>query len=289
MENSSKTEHVNIIKEWLKKQQHLPQLINDTLLIRFLHTCNFSIEQTKNLIDLFYTLRWHTPEIFTDRDPASPEIQEIFQNFDFIPMPKLSKNNEKIFVYHIKTPDPAKYHFINALKAFFIFADVRMAIEEKIPEGEIPIFDMTNFTLKHLTKINLHVLKKYMIYTQEAHPIKLKQIHLINVPSFLDRCMQIVRPFMKSEVGKMVHTHLPNSCTLFDFLPKELLPIEYGGEAGSIQDIKKWWLEKIMEHRDYINDSSRWAVDESKRTCDNNNSEKKMFGLEGSFRSLAID
>ncbi|XP_076258482.1 alpha-tocopherol transfer protein-like isoform X2 [Rhynchophorus ferrugineus] len=194
---------LNVIKEWLKKQLYLPQNIDDNLLRRFLHTCNNSIEQTKTLIDLFYTIRAQIPEIFSNRDPASMELKEIFDNFDFIPMPKLTKNNEKIFVYHIKYPDPDKYHFINALKVFFIFADVRMLVEKDIPDGEIPIFDMANFTLKHLSKINLSVLKKYMVYTQEAHPIKLKGIHLLNVPHFLDRCMQIVKPFMKTEVGKM--------------------------------------------------------------------------------------
>uniref|UniRef100_A0AAR5QHW1 CRAL/TRIO N-terminal domain-containing protein n=1 Tax=Dendroctonus ponderosae TaxID=77166 RepID=A0AAR5QHW1_DENPD len=165
MDPSNKSSHLNIIKTWLSKQNHLPQNISEVLLNRFLHTCNYSIEQTKNLIELFYTLRSQAPEIFSDRDPASPEILEIFENFDFIPLRKPSETNDKIFIYHIKNPDPAKYHFINALKAFFILADVRMAIEKEIPDGEIPIFDMTNFTLKHLTKINLPVLRKYMMYT----------------------------------------------------------------------------------------------------------------------------
>lgn len=288
---SSETENTDleIIKEWLNKQHHLPQNIDKALINRFLHTCKDSIEQTKSLIDLFYTIRAQTPEIFSNRDPASAEIQEIFKNFDFVPMPTLTKNNDKIFVYHIKSPDPDKYHFINALKAFFIFADVRMVIEKEIPNGEIPIFDMTNFTMKHLPKINLSVLKKYMIYTQEAHPINLKEIHLLNAPPFLDRCMHMVRPFMKTEVGKMIHTHLPHSETLYDYVSKDLLPEEYGGTAGKICDIKAWWLKKIMEHRDYIIDETRWRVDESKRPANNNNSAKAMFGLEGSFRSLAID
>lgn len=41
-----------------------------------------------------------------------------------------------------------------------------MLVEKDIPDGEVPIFDMANFTLKHLSKINLSVLKKYMVYTQ---------------------------------------------------------------------------------------------------------------------------
>lgn len=135
----------------------------------------------------------------------------------------------------------------------------------------------------------------------------------MNVPPFLDKVMLLVRPFMKSEIRKMVsfsiiyylcrkfdskicihfllqiHTHVPNSSTLFDFVPKDILPVDYGGEAGNVADIKKWWMDKIMEHREYLMDESRWTVDDTKRSGDNNNSEKKMFGMEGSFRSLAID
>lgn len=39
---------------------------------------------------------------------------------------------------------------------------------------------------------------------QEAHPIKLKQIHLVNAPAFLDKAMAIMRPFIKSEILSMV-------------------------------------------------------------------------------------
>lgn len=59
-----------------------------------------------------------------------------------------------------------KYDFVNGLKAFFLFADVRMIVEKEVSDGDIPIFDMNYFTLKHLTKIVLPVLKKYMVYTQ---------------------------------------------------------------------------------------------------------------------------
>lgn len=47
-------------------------------------------------------------------------------------------------------------------------SDVRMKTEEKIPIGDIPIFDMTGFTLKHLMKmiLSLASVKKYMRITQ---------------------------------------------------------------------------------------------------------------------------
>lgn len=43
-----------------------------------------------------------------------------------------------------------------------------MKIEEKIPTGDIPIFDMSGFTFKHLVKLmfSLSAVKKYMRITQ---------------------------------------------------------------------------------------------------------------------------
>lgn len=51
---------------------------------------------------------------------------------------------------------------------FFNISDVRMKVEEKIPTGDIPIFDMTGFTFKHLMKLVFSpgLVKKYMRITQ---------------------------------------------------------------------------------------------------------------------------
>lgn len=121
-----------------------------------------------------------------------------------VPLPKLTKDNYKLFIYRLADPDPDKYNFVDALKTFLAVADVRLATDPDFPDGEVPIFDMAGFSLRHATKVVLPVLKKYMVYTQEAHPVQLKQIHVVNVPSFIDKVLAIVKPFMRSEVAAMV-------------------------------------------------------------------------------------
>lgn len=81
---------------------------------------------------------------------------------------------------------------------------------------------------------------------------------------------------------------MPNSDTLFDYIPKDVLPEEYGGNAGKCSDIKKYWTDKVMTNQDYLLDKTRWKVDENKRPADNRN-KKQLFGMEGSFRTLSID
>ncbi|KAB0790242.1 hypothetical protein PPYR_15425, partial [Photinus pyralis] len=262
----------------------------DRFLVRFLRCCNYSLEKTKNLLDLCYTVRSQAPELFSNRDPACDAIENILNITDMVPLPKLTRENYKIFIYRLTDSDPEKYIFADALKTFLAVADLRLNFSDDFPDGEIPIFDMSGFTLKHLYKVQLPILKKYMVYTQEAHPVRLKQIHVVNVSPFLDKAMAIVKPFMKTEVSAMLHFHQPNSTTLYKYIPQELLPEEYGGRVGKISDIKAALIRKMCDNdsRNFFLDDSRWNVDESKRPVENKHG-KQFFGLQGSFRTLTID
>ncbi|XP_028151021.1 alpha-tocopherol transfer protein-like isoform X1 [Diabrotica virgifera virgifera] len=288
MENGV-SEKVDMLKDWIKQQPHLPHKNNDVLLTRFIYCCNGSIEVAKKLIDLFYSMRLQIPELFSDRDPAHPDIDKAWQVMDLIPLPILTKDKYQLLVYRLNTSDADNFNFINAAKTFTMVADVRMIQESSLSEGEVPIFDMKNFTIKHFTKFAFPIMRKQAVYSQEALPIRLKQIHFVNATSFFDKIMLLIRPVLKSEVVKMLHVHLPNSETLFDFIPRDLLPEEYGGTIGSCEDLKKIWRTKMLDEREYFTNDEYWKVDESKRPAGSDNSHSQYFGMQGSFKTLSID
>lgn len=53
-------------------------------------------------------------------------------------------------------------------------ADVRLITPDQngLTDGEIPVFDMAGFSLRHLTKVVLSSLRCYMKYTQVSSLIK---------------------------------------------------------------------------------------------------------------------
>lgn len=53
--------------------------LDDQWLLAFLRGCKFSLERTKEKLDMYYTVRTLTPEYFSDRDPMRPEIQAILK------------------------------------------------------------------------------------------------------------------------------------------------------------------------------------------------------------------
>lgn len=61
-----------------------------------------------------------------------------------------------------------QFEFNEVIKTFFMVGDARLAKTEAniIESGEIPIFDMAGFSLRHLTRVVLSTLRVYMKYTQ---------------------------------------------------------------------------------------------------------------------------
>lgn len=60
-----------------------------------------------------------------------------------------------------------------------------------------------------------------------------------------------------------------------------MLPAEYGGKAGPIQDLIDDWEKKIVDNKDYFNEMEKQGTDESRRQI--------VQEVIGSFRKLDVD
>lgn len=77
--------------------------------------------------------------------------------------------------------------------------------------------------------------------------------------------------------------------SLYSIFPKSILPIECGGESGSVNEIAEHWVKKVIDNRQLLIDSTtKYGVDERKRVGVSNNG-GNLFGTEGSFRQLEFD
>ncbi|CRL03400.1 CLUMA_CG016526, isoform A [Clunio marinus] len=178
-----------------------------------------------------------------------------------VPMVEKTPENYKVSIFRLTDPDPEKIDFNHVIKAFYMAADIRLASTEEVwSDGEIPIFDMTNITFKHFTKIVLSTLRLFMKYSQEAHPVIVRQVHIVNCSSLINKVMMVIKPFLKAEVAERIQTHLPESETLFKYIPKEILPKEYGGLAGPINNIRNFWMSYLDSFRNYIINEENWRL-----------------------------
>jgi CRAL/TRIO domain len=86
---------------------------------------------------------------------------------------------------------------------------------------------MNNVGLMHLTRTNIATIRSFFHYLQDCLPAKLHSIHVLNVVSFFNKILALVKPFMNAEIFKALHLHSTN-IDWDDFyenvIPKSSLP-----------------------------------------------------------------
>ncbi|XP_069682749.1 alpha-tocopherol transfer protein-like [Periplaneta americana] len=281
-----KKENIDYLREWMSKQPHLPSGVTDEQLILFLNCCQHSLEACKQTIEAYYTIRTHAPELFGNRDPQSREIQQALSIFEIGLMPKTDKHGNLILFVRLSDFDANKYYCDDFLKIFFMVQDL-ILLEKGAVHGLIFVVDMKGISIGHLTRVKLSSLKKYYMYIQDAFPGKVLCTHLINASSVTETFMNMSKPFLtKDLVEKMlVHTTMG---TLYEYIPKEALPKEYGGELESVTHYNQEMRPLVEEYRDWFEKEEVFRVDESKRQGRAKNA-GDVFGVEGSFKKLDID
>lgn len=173
----------------------------------------------------------------------------------FCPMPKLSKEGYKITIGGFHNSDASKFDYTNCLKMVLMLFDVRLSefdCDDQIAEGEIVITDMGNMGWRHFMKAIAHLItaKFYMAFLQEAAPIKIVQAHILNPSGMVHKMFTIFRPFMKQELLDVFHFHPNGIESLYDFVPRELLPKELGGsDEFSMEEIRLTYIKKMEENR----------------------------------------
>ncbi|XKL68333.1 hypothetical protein PGB90_003824 [Kerria lacca] len=79
---------VQYLIQWMQKQPHLPKLTDKELLSHCLLNCKNSVEKTKNKLETYFNTKAIMPEIFTNRDPLSYDIERVcslgFVDYTFI-------------------------------------------------------------------------------------------------------------------------------------------------------------------------------------------------------------
>lgn len=84
------------------------------------------------------------------------------------PLPKKTPEGYQVYFTRLEDTNSNKFEFLEYVKLFFLISDVRMKQDTKIPVGDVPIFDMTGFSFRHLMKLMLSMsyVKKYLKMTQ---------------------------------------------------------------------------------------------------------------------------
>ncbi|XP_050439739.1 alpha-tocopherol transfer protein-like [Adelges cooleyi] len=281
-----KEEDLSHLRDWLAKQPHLPD-VTDEHLILFLHSCFYRLELTKSTIESYFTIRTHSPEFFTKRDIDYKPVADIFKTIGFCLFPEPTPDGDRVIFLYPDRTEPELFVFAEVIKGISMLMDMLLMTSGTF-NGLVIIYDMKGFTLSHMARLSVGLMKKYVYFLQEGLPARLKAIHTINTVPFIDMITSMTKPFMKTELSEKLFYHSAGSETIFDSIPKEILPSEIGGTGKSRTIYRDETLARIKEMKTWFMEEEKYRVDEQKRVG-KPKTESDYFGLDGSFKTLDLD
>ncbi|KAK7871766.1 hypothetical protein R5R35_014033 [Gryllus longicercus] len=274
------------LKEWLTKQPHLPPL-TETELVPFLHSNDYSLEKTKTCIDKYFTMRTHAPEFFQSFDINKQICKDQLSIHHYVLLPKRDSQGNRIICSEFYNKDATLFDFDATTAVVYAYLDVIIREEPTCP-GYVFVLNSGNTTFAHVSKTNVSSLCKSMTYFQQALPLKMKAIHVINVNAVAEACYALAKSFIGEELQQMLQFHSGKMEKFYETIPKDSLPTEFGGTLGSLAEFHETMADKLKERNEWLQQLSQKTVQDNKRPGDAK-SAGDVFGMEGSFKKLDID
>ena len=279
------------IREWLFKSPHLHSIrTDDEFLTSFLRGCKFSLERTKEKLDNFHAVKTCIPEWFANWDPFDSAIQEILDAGICLPLPGYDKEGRCVILNLPGNVNPSKMKLDDLMRAtIMVMTLARKNNEQADIRGFVVIQDLEGIKPSHLTLFDLAVVQKLKTMGKKAWPVRPKGAHILNKPSILDSIGRIISSHQEKKLRERNSVHLPGDLSkLHEELGMEILPEEYGGTNGNVDELRIYWKKEVEKNRDWLIAQTQFKTDEKKRRgC--TKLPLDILGMEGSFRKLNVD
>jgi len=279
------------IKKWLAKTPHLHSICkDDEFLTTFLRGCKYSLERTKEKLDNFHAVKSCSPEWFDNWDPFDPAVQEILNTGLFLPLPGYDQHGRFVTLNLSGKVKPSKMKLDDLIRASMMIISVaRKNDEQAIIRGFVMVQDMDGIGAEHLTMFNIAVIKKLITMGKTAWPVRPKGAHILNRPIIMESIHNMVKNMQEEKMRNRNTVHKPGDLTkLHEDLGTEILPKEYGGTNGTVEDLRIYWKKEVENHKDWLLEQNKYKTDEAKRPG-KPKLHSDLFGIEGSIRKLDID
>lgn len=279
------------IQQWMKKLPHLDFKIDNDLVLSFLRCSKFSLERTKEKIDTHYTARTFAPEVFTNRDPFLPEMQDLLNVGVMLPLPLVDSTGRRIIWYSCnQSLNPDTMSIQDVGKLAYMMMDILLMEDNYVTmNGVTNVINCKDAHPKYVLQLTPPFVKKHIDITEKGYPFRINGFHIINIPSIFKYIYDLAKSFFSKKMSERITMYNErNFSEIYKVIPQNLLPKEYGGENGSLKDLTITWKRKVESYRDWFLEDEKLKSNENLRQRPLKIFSYELF-TEGSFRQLNID
>lgn len=191
------------LREMSLSSDLIPRGFIDFGFFLFFVRCDKDFDKTVTLLHEYFKFANDWPELFSNRNFNAVDVKASLENQFYLVLPP-SHNNCNVIFHHMSNYNPAVYLYDDVFKTLLMtigkkvfvvcknFADQLISFQETClfnygpREGFVMIIDMNGGRIGHLLSLKLNFVRRGMRFLQEACPVKIREIHILNTVSFLE-------------------------------------------------------------------------------------------------------
>lgn len=234
------------LRELLKGETDLKcPLDNDAWLIRFLRPTKYYPESALKLIKSYYSFKVKHADVYANLTPGR-EIN-IFQQNILTVLPHRDQHGRRILVLELgKKWKHNKCSLDEVFKGCVLYLEA--AVLEPVTQiaGAVVIFDMDGLSLQQTWQFTPPFAKRIVDWLQDAIPLRLKNLHVVNQPYIFNMVFALFKPFLREKLKSRIIFHGTDRKSLHKYLSPKCLPENYGGTLQLPVITGPQWLELLM-------------------------------------------
>ncbi|RZC38378.1 alpha-tocopherol transfer protein-like [Asbolus verrucosus] len=243
-------QEVFALRQMVQNDTSLNVLEDDAFLLRFLRARKFDSKKAFHMLQRYYLMKLKCPELFSC--PAPSECSKVFDLQAQNMLQERDQLGRRVYIIRMDFFDS------NVVTIDDIFRTNMLALEQIVREPEtqiagiVLILDMAGLSLQHAKFFTPYYAKKMVELVQETFPLRFKGFHIVNEPFYFDAVMAVLKPFLKEKIRKRIFLHGSDVSALHGFVSVDILPSEYGGNAGNF-DNRAWYMQLLSEEEYFKN------------------------------------
>lgn len=220
-------------------------------LLKFLRARDFDVELALKLLLNYERWRVDSPDISSCLSPQS--VLGLLREDYHAVLPQRDHSGSRVLLYRIGQWNPKDWSAIQVFRVSLMTSELIARETQTQRRGIKVIFDLQGWCLGHALQVTPSLARKISSVLSDSFPVKVRGIHLLNVPLFFRPVFSMIRPFLPDKIRQRIHMHSSDyTDSLADFFCAPVLPMEYGGEGPCIREACQDWTNQLLRSEDLL-------------------------------------
>ncbi|XP_053998790.1 alpha-tocopherol transfer protein-like isoform X2 [Hylaeus anthracinus] len=221
-------------------------LENEAWLIRFLRPCKYYPDSALKLVKNYYSFKVKHANVYDGLKPSREK--NIFDQNILTVLPTRDQHGRRILILELgKKWKHTKCTLDEVFKGCVLYLEAAILEPATQIAGAVVIFDMDGLSLQQTWQFTPQFAKRIVDWLQDAVPLRVKNIHIVNQPYIFNMVFTLFKPFLREKLKNRIIFHGKDYKSLHEYLSPKCLPECYGGSLKFPRITGPQWLELLLK------------------------------------------